>query len=80
MKDFGGNTEDTNICMDFIGKGFTNLLWEKQYFIGHDLFPHAGFLFLSKGTQRECQFHALKKAVSSSWAQLVHPNAASGFL
>ena len=52
--------------MVFIGEGITNLLWEKQYIIGHESFPCAGFLLLSKGTQREFQFNALEKAVSPS--------------
>ena len=66
--------------MVFVGEGITNLLWEQLHFIGHDLFPCADFLLLSKGTQRERQFSALEKAASSSWAQLMHLNAASGFL
>lgn len=52
--------------MVFAGEGITNLLWEKLHFIGHELVPCADFLLLSKGTQRECQFGALEKAVSSS--------------
>lgn len=52
--------------MVFAGEGITNLLWEKLHFIGHELVPCADFLLLSKGTQRECQFGALEKAVISS--------------
>lgn len=66
--------------MVFVGEGITNLLWEQLHFIGHDLFPCADFLLLSKGTQRECQFSALEKAVSSSLSSAhAHLNAASGF-
>ena len=38
--------------MVFVGECITNLLWEKLHFIGHELFPGADFLLLSKGTQK----------------------------